>query len=156
MRNLKVEELSKEDASEIEALFKRVWTIAFEYPEKWREKRILTCQNIKKEMENGYHYFGIRMNGKFVGVYKAKVTEHGLFGEHQSVDPDYQGLGLAKAMYQHFIKYAKDHGSPRVYVNILANQGASKRIMENFGFHKKGREYEQTKGMLVQMYEKEV
>jgi hypothetical protein len=148
-----VKELSEQDAAEIEALFKKVWSSAYEYPEEWRKQRMLTKEQIIKEMQNGYHYFGIKVNGKLVGLYKALITDRGLFGEHQSVDPDYRGLGLATAMYSQFISYARKHNLKRVYVNILASQIASRKIVEKMSFSKKGKEFEQAKGMKVQTYE---
>jgi hypothetical protein len=149
-----VKELSEQDAIEIERLFKRVWSTAYEYPEEWREQRMLTKERIVKEMRNGYHYFGIKINDKLIGLYKALITDNGLFGEHQSVDPDYRGLGLATAMYRQFINHARRHGLKRVYVNILASQIASRKIVEKMGFSKKGKEFEQARGMKVQTYEK--
>ena len=153
---IEVKELSENDTPEIEALFKRVWSTAYEYPEKWRRKRILTREQISKEMKEGYCYFGIRIDNKLAGLYKALVTEEGLFGEHQTVDPDFRGLELATAMYYQFIRFAKENGCQKVYVNILANQIASRRILEKLGFHKKGQEYEQAKGMEVQMFQRDV
>jgi len=41
-----------------------------------------------------------------------------------------------------------------VYVNILANQLPTRKFVESLGFKKRGPEYEQIKGMLVQLYEK--
>ncbi len=156
MLDVKVEKLTKDDALDIENLFERVWPNAYEYPEEWRRKRTLKREQIKAEMDAGYYYFGIRLNGKLVGVYKALITELGLFGEHQSVDPDYRGRGLATAMYHQFLNFAKDCGCKSVYVNILVGQTASERIVERLGFRRKGHPYEQAKGMLVQMYELEV
>ncbi len=42
-------------------------------------------------MQKGYHYFGIRIGDKLAGLYKAIITEKGLLGEHQAVDPDFRG-----------------------------------------------------------------
>jgi len=36
-------------------------------------------EEIKKEMVSGYFFFGVRIDGKLVGVYKASITERGLF-----------------------------------------------------------------------------
>jgi len=156
IKKIEVEELSEKDAPEIEALLRKVWLTAYEYPEDWRKKRILSREQIFKEMQEGYYYFGIRMDNKLAGIYKALLTEKGLFGETQSVDPDYRGLGLATAMYRQFIKFAKENNCEKVCVNTLVNQAATTKILRKMGFHKKGREYEQAKGMKVQMYEKEV
>jgi len=155
-KKIVVKELSESDALEIEALLKKVWSTAYEYPEEWRDRRILTEEQILMEMQRGYHYFGIRIGNKLGGVYKALVTDNCLLGEHQTVDPDYRGLGLATAMYHQFVRFAKQNNCQKVYVNILANQIASRRILEKMGFRKKGREYEQAKGMAVQIYEKNV
>jgi len=153
---IEVEELSATDASEIQALLQRVWSTAYEYPKEWREKRILTKEQISKEMQEDYHYFGIRMNNKLAGFYKALITDNGLLGEHQTVDPDCRGLGLATAMYHQFIKFAKENNCKKVYVNALVNQVATIKILKKIGFRKKGQEYEQAKGMRVQMFEKDV
>jgi ribosomal protein S18 acetylase RimI-like enzyme len=151
-----VKELSKEYVPQIVALLKKVWSNAYEYPEEWRKARRLSKEQILDELRSGYHYFGVTVGNKLVGLYKAVATEDGLFGEHQSVDPDYRGLGLATAMYNQFIKSARENNFKKVYVNVLANQAASRKIVEKMGFRKKGKEYEQAKGMIVQLYEKEV
>lgn len=154
---LKVEDLTETDASEISLLFRKVWLEnAEEYPEKWRKSRALSEAQILREMRDGYRFFGIRIRRQLVGVYKALITDEGLFGEHQSVHPNCRKQGLATVMYEHFLNYAKTHNCRRVYVNILLNQTASKKIMEKMGFHEAGNPYEQSEGMLVQTYEKQV
>ncbi|MEM2917207.1 MAG: GNAT family N-acetyltransferase [Candidatus Bathyarchaeia archaeon] len=154
---VKVVELGFKDAYDIADLFEKVWLEnAQEYPVEWRKLRALSPEEIVKEMEEGYQYFGVCIDGKLVGVYKTLLTVHGLFGEHQSVHPAYRRLGLATAMYQHFIEYAKKCGCKRVFVNILANHVPSEKIVEKMKFRKRGPPYEQTRGMLVQIYEKEV
>lgn len=155
-RKIEVKELSESDAPEIEALLEKVWSTATEYPEEWRKRRILTKEQILKEMKDAYHYFGIKVSDKLAGVYKALVTKEGLFGEHQTVDPDFRGFGLATAMYRQFIGFARENNCKKAYVNILANQVASRKILENMRFRMKGREYEQAKGMTVQMYQRDV
>jgi len=151
-----VELLSSKDAAEIEALFKEVWPTAIEYPEEWRRKRTLSREEIMREMEAGYYYFGVRMDGRIVGLYKASIRGDSVLGEHQSVHPSYRGQGLAIIMYEQIINFAKEKKCKRIYVNILLNQIASRKCVETLGFHKKGHPYEQAKGMLVQMYEKEI
>ncbi|MCX8175994.1 MAG: GNAT family N-acetyltransferase [Candidatus Bathyarchaeota archaeon] len=156
MKVYKIEELTEKDAEEIEFLFKEVWPNALEYPQEWRKKRCLTKSEIIDEMRKGYHYFGVRINGKIVGLYKLSIEGDTCFGEHQTVHPSYRGTGLASSMYEHFIDYAKKNGYKKVRVNILLTNIPSVKCVEKFGFHKKGNPYEQAKGMLVQMYEKEV
>jgi len=156
MNETHVKELTKEHAPQIEVLFKKVWSTAYEYPAEWRKARILTKEQILNEMNMGYHYFGVIINDKLVGFYKAKVTDDGLFGEHQSVDPDYKGIGLATAMYHQFIKFAKENNCKKVYVNTLVNQAPSIKILKKMKFRKRGQEYEQAKSMKVQTYEKDV
>jgi GNAT superfamily N-acetyltransferase len=153
----RVEELGETDVSEISNLLREVWLDnADEYPTEWRKSRALNPRQIAEEMEEGYCFFGIRMNNRLVGVYKALITDEGLFGEHQSVHPNYRKQGIATAMYEHFINYAKMHNCRKVYVNILLNQTASRRIVENMGFYEKGEPFEQSEGMMVQTYEKQV
>ncbi len=151
----KVERLSEKDAIEVEELLKEVWFNATEYPEKWRKARAIGRNQIIIEMNTGFHYFGIRLNRKIVGFYKARITKNAYLGEHQSVHPAYRGRGLAKAMYTHFIQFAKETGHRKICVNILPNQVASMKLMEKFGF-KKVKEYEQIPGMLVNLYEKKI
>lgn len=153
---IEVELLSPEDAPEIEALFKEVWPSAVEYSEEWRKKRTLNSEEIVKEMEKMYYYFGVKAGGRMVGVYKASIRGDSVLGEHQSVHPTYRGRGLAIAMYQQLIEFARQKGCKRIRVNILLNQAASKKCVDELGFHKKGSPYEQAKGMMVQMYEKEI
>lgn len=151
----RVERLSEKDATEIENLLKEVWHNAIEYPEKWRKARAIGRNQIIDEMNAGFHYFGIKLNGKIVGFYKAHITNNAYLGEHQSVHPAYRGRGLAKAMYNHFIQFAKETGCKKIRVNILPSQIASVKLMKKFGF-KKVREYEQVPGMLVHLYEKRI
>lgn len=156
MRRYKVIELGKEDAEEIEQLFKEVWPRAYEYPEGWRRKRTMTAEQIRKEMDEGYHYFGVRIGGRLVGVYKAKITERGCFGEQQSILPEFRNRGIASAMYEQFIEFARRNKCKVNYVNILVGQKSGERLVRKFGFHKVGEPYEQYPGMLVQMWEREV
>ena len=150
-----VERLFEKDATKVEDLLKEVWSNATEYPEKWRKARAIGRSQIIIEMNTGFHYFGIRLNGKIVGFYKARITKDAYLGEHQSVHPAYRGRGLAKAMYTHFIQFAKETGYRKIRVNILPNQIASVKLMKKFGF-KKVMEYEQILGMLVHLYEKKI
>jgi len=154
MGKIRVCRLGKRDSREIQTLLKKVWPTAHEYPEEWRKKRTLNHREIEEEMDNGYQYFGIRIRGRIVGIYKASILEDGCFGEHQSIHPDYRGRGLAKLMYKQFFRFARKNNCKKVYVNILANQLMARKFVESLGFKKKGPEYEQVKGMLVQMYEK--
>lgn len=152
----KVEEFTEKDAEELSELMKKVWPKALEYPKEWRKKRTLTREQIVEEMRKGYHYFGIRLDGKIVGFYKLSIIGDECFGEHQTIHPTYRGQGLASAMYEQLLQYAKQKGCKKVFVNVLTTQTASIKCVNKFGFKKKGEPYEQAKGMLVQMYEKEV
>jgi L-amino acid N-acyltransferase YncA len=156
MSKYKVEEFTEKDAGELSELMKEVWPKALEYPEEWRKKRTLSREQVVEEMKKGYHYFGVRLDGKIVGFYKLSIVGDACFGEHQTIHPTYRGRGLASAMYEQLIQYAKQKGCKRVFVNILTSQIASIKCVNKFGFKKKGEPYEQAKGMLVQMYEKEV
>ena len=151
---IRVIEFDEEDAEEISSLFTHVWPQAEDYPEAWRKKRMYTPEQILEDMNNGYHYFGSRLQGRIVGLYKAKITDKGLFGEHQTVLPSCGDSGLASAMYIQFAEYGRAHGCKRNYCNILVGQEASERLMKKFGFRPWGDPYEQIEGMLVQMYER--
>lgn len=152
---LLVERLSENDATEVEWLLKEVWPKAWEYPKKWREERVIGNKQIVDEMKNGFYYFGIRANERIVGMYKASLNRDVVVGEHQSVHPSYRRLGLAKAMYNQFIEFAKDIGCLKVRVNILPSQTSSIRIVEKRGFSRI-RVYEQVPKMMVYLYELEI
>jgi GNAT superfamily N-acetyltransferase len=151
---IRIIEFGEEDAEEISDLFRNVWPLATEYPESWREKRMYSAEQVLEDMRNGCHYFGSRLEGRIVGLYKAKITEKGLFGEHQTVRPMCQGTGLASAMYLQFAEYGRAHGCKRNYCNILVGQKTGERLMKKFGFSPWGEPYEQMEGMLVQKYER--
>ncbi len=151
---IRIVEFGEEDAEEISALFKLVWPQMTEYPEAWRVMRSYDPQKIVEEMRAGYHYFGARLGGKIVGVYKAIITDKGLFGEHQTVAPSCRNSGLASAMYIHFAEYARAHGCVRNYCNILVGSEIGEHLMRKFGFRPWGKPYYQAEGMLVQMYER--
>ncbi len=148
--------LSKEEAKDISSLYKEVWPKAYEYPEEWREKRAMSEEEIKKEMDSGYFFFGVRINGKLVGIYKASITNRGCLGEQQAVLPGYSDQGVASAMYAQFYEFAKANKCKVNYVNILAGNEPCERAMEKFNFYKTGEPWEQSKGMLVQTYERKV
>ncbi|MHA1637152.1 MAG: GNAT family N-acetyltransferase [Candidatus Thorarchaeota archaeon] len=152
--DIRIVEFSKDDAVEISQLFKEVWPGATEYPEEWRNKRMYSPEQIIDEMQNGYHYFGGRLHGKIVGLYKAIITDKGLYGEHQTVSHLCEGTGLASAMYIQFAEYGKKHGCVRNYCNILVGSEAGEKLMKKFGFSLWNEPYEQHSGMIVQMYER--
>ena len=151
---IRIIEFGEEEAKEISQLFKEVWPTAVEYPEEWRKKRMYPPEQIIDEMRNGYHYFGGRLQGKIVGLYKATITEKGLYGEHQTVSRACWKTGLASAMYLQFAEYGRKHGCKRNYCNILVGQDAGEKLMIKFGFSPWGPPYEQYEGMMVQMYER--
>ncbi|MFW9788369.1 MAG: GNAT family N-acetyltransferase [Candidatus Thorarchaeota archaeon] len=151
---IRIVEFEEKDAMEISELFKEVWPLALEYPEHWRKKRIYTPEQVVADMRNGYHYFGSRFKGKIVGLYKAQITEKGLFGEHQTVLPECRGSGLASAMYIQFAEYGRAHGCVRNYCNILVGQEVGEKLMKKYGFRPWGEPYEQAKDMSVQLYER--
>lgn len=151
---IRIIEFTEEDAEEISELFRQVWPLALEYPETWRKKRMYTPEQIVSDMRSGYHYFGGRLQGRIVGLYKAIITEDGLFGEHQTVRPECRNTGLASAMYIQFAEYSRMNGCKRNYCNILVGQEIGERLMEKYGFRPWGEPYEQDAGMLVQRYER--
>lgn len=151
---IRIIEFSEADANEISELFRQVWPLAKEYPEHWRIKRMYTTEQIIEEMRNGYHYFGSRLQGRIVGLYKAIITDKGLYGEHQTVRPECRTTGLASAMYIQFADYGRAHGCKRNYCNILVGQEVGEKLMKKYGFRPWGEPYEQSEGMLVQMYER--
>ncbi len=151
---IRIIEFNEEDAKDISELFRQVWPLAKEYPEHWRKERMYSPEQIIEEMRNGYHYFGSRLQGQIVGLYKAKITDKGLYGEHQTVRPECRTTGLASAMYMQFAEYGRAQGCERNYCNILVGQEVGEKLMKRFGFHPWDEPYEQTEGMIVQLYER--
>lgn len=151
---IRIVEFDESDADELSGLMKRVWSSATDYPEDWRVRRMYSPEQIIEEMQAGYHYFGARLSGRIVGVYKAIITDKGLYGEHQTVDDSCRVSGLASAMYMQFAEFGIAHGCVRNYCNILVGQEAGEHLMKKFGFVPWGEPYEQTEGMMVQMYER--
>jgi ribosomal protein S18 acetylase RimI-like enzyme len=145
-------EFSKSDASEIALLLGLVWPHAVEVSPLWRKKRCLSKSQVVEEMRTGYHYFGARIDGHIVGFYKVSITPEGLLGEHQTVHPDYRHRGLVRAMYRQFIDYAKALDAPANLCNILVSEKNMCRLVESFGFQPHGEPYEQSPGMVVQLY----
>lgn len=148
--------LGKEDAKDISELYNEVWPKAYDYPVEWRNKRVMTEEAVKNSMDSGYFFFGVRIDGKLSGVYKASITEQGAFGEQQAVLPEYRDQSVASAMYEQFYEFAKANKCKTNYVNILAGNVPCERAMEKFDFFKTGEPWEQSKGMLVQTYERKV
>ena len=151
---IRIIEFGEEDAKEISELFRQAWPLAIEYPEHWRKKRMYTHAQIVEDMGSGYHYFGSRLQGQIVGLYKAIITEKGLYGEHQTVRPECRTSGLASAMYLQFAEYGRAHGCKRNYCNILVGNEVGVKLMKRFGFRPWGDSYDQSEGMMVQMYER--
>ena len=151
---IRIIEFGEEDAKEISELFRQVWPLATEYPEHWRKKRMYSSKQIIEDMRAGYHYFGSRLQGRIVGLYKAKITEKGLFGEHQTVRPECRTSGLASAMYLQFAEYGIEHECQRNYCNILEGQKVGELLMKKFGFVPLDKPFEQADGMMVQMFER--
>jgi GNAT superfamily N-acetyltransferase len=155
-RKYRVVQLSKADAKNISALYKAVWLNAYDYPKEWREKRAISEDEVKREMNSGYFFFGVYAKGELVGVYKASITERGCYGEQQAVLLEYQNQGVAYAMYEQFLELAKANKCAVNYVNILVGNEPCERAMKRYNFYKTGEPWEQCKGMLVQTYERKV
>ncbi len=155
-RKRRVVQLSKDAAKEISALYKAVWLKACDYPKEWREKRAMIAEEIRKEMDSGYFFFGVHVKDELVGVYKATLTKRGCYGEQQAVLLKYQNQGVAYAMYEQFLEFAKANKCKVNYVNILVGNEPCERAMKRYNFYKTGEPWEQSMGMLVQTYERKV
>jgi hypothetical protein len=150
--DLHVEELTEDDAKEISELLALVWPQAKHIPLAWRQKRVLTPNQIINEMHQEFRYFGARINNCIAGFYKTILTPEGLLGEHQTVHPNYRHRGLVRAMYRQFINYAEQIGAPANLCNIIIEHETMRSLVEGFGFSPHGSSYEQAPGMLVQLY----
>jgi RimJ/RimL family protein N-acetyltransferase len=155
-RKYRVIQLSKEAATDISALYKAVWLKAYDYPKEWRDNRAMSAEEIRKEMDSGYVFFGVYVKDELVGVYKATLTGRGCYGEQQAVLIEYQNQGVAYAMYEQFLEFAKANKCKTNYVNILVGNEPCERAMKRYNFYKTGEPWEQSRGMLVQTYERKV
>ncbi len=149
-------EFDESDCGEISNLFAAVWPTAVEYPEYWRRRRMLASEQVAEEMRQGYRFFGARDEGRIVGVYKARIIGDDCFGEHQTILKSHRRSGLGSLMYDQFKALARKEGCRINSVNALLGQEATLRMIEKHGFQKEGDPFEQSPGMLVQRFEREV
>ncbi len=154
--DIHIEELTEKDAQEISKLLALVWPQADHIPRAWRQKRVLTPDQVISEMKKGFHYFGARFDNHLAGFYKTLLTPEGLLGEHQTVHPDYRHRGLVRAMYRQFVRYAEQIGASANLCNILVEHETMRTLVESFGFNPHGNPYEQAPGMLVQLYKRPI
>ncbi|MFQ6126746.1 MAG: GNAT family N-acetyltransferase [Candidatus Heimdallarchaeota archaeon] len=151
MPTLSVEEFTLEDAPAIAQLLQRVWSSVTEYPPTWRERRMLSAEEIHQEMQEGdFRYFGIRTEGHIVGVYKLSIGKE-ILGEHQAVDPAYRRKGLARLMYEQFLELGRQLGKPNC-INLLVTNKKMIAFVTRLGFRPSGDPYEQDPGMFVQKF----
>lgn len=149
-------EFGESDSEELSRLFETVWPTATEYPEQWRKKRMLTSGQIVEEMRQGFRFFGARDKGRIIGVYKAIIKGDDCFGEHQTIPHSHRGSGIGPLMYDQFKDLAAEEECRINSVNALIEQEPTLRMIEKHGFHKVGDPFEQSQGMLVQRFEREV
>jgi GNAT superfamily N-acetyltransferase len=149
-------EFGESDSEELSRLFEVVWPTATEYPEHWRKKRMLTSGQIVEEMKQGFRFFGVREEGRIVGVYKAIIKGGDCFGEQQTIPHSHRGSGIGSLMYDQFKDLAAEEGCRINSVNALIGQESTLRMIEKHGFHRVGDPFEQSPGMLVQRFEREV
>ncbi len=152
--DIQIIEFTETDANELAELMALVWTEATHIPLEWRQRRILTPEQIVTEMKEGYQYFGTRLEGLIAGFYKTFPKPEGLYGEHQTVHPHYRQRGLVRAMYRQFIALAHKLEVPSNLCNILYNHETMRQLVESFGFQPEGEPYEQAHGMRVQLYKR--
>ena len=115
-----------------------------------------SSEEIIDEMRRGYRFFGGRDEGRIIGVYKALIIEGDCFGEHQTILLSHRGTGIGSMMYDQFKDLAKREGCRINSVNALLGQEATLRMIEKHGFHEAGEPFEQSPGMLVQRFERNV
>ena len=145
-----VELLSLEDASAISILFQRVWPYLTEFPLAWRKQRAQTAEEIRQEMQEGLFYYGIRVSGQIIGVYKLTIGTE-ILGEQQVVDPNYRRNGFARLMYNQFLQLGRQLKKPNC-INLLISNNTMIDFVTQLGFLPIGAPYEQHPGMLVQKY----
>ncbi|MCK4445355.1 MAG: GNAT family N-acetyltransferase [Thermoplasmata archaeon] len=149
-------EFDESYSEELSYLFETVWPTATDYPEHWRKKRMLTSEQVAEEMGQGVRFFGARDEGRIMGVYKARILKDDCFGEHQTILESHRGSGLGSLMYDQFKDLARREGCRINSVNALVGQDPTVKMIEKHGFHKVGEPFEQSRGMLVQRFEREV
>ena len=91
-----------------------------------------------------------------MGVYKARILGDDCFGEHQTILSLHRGSGLGSLMYDQFKDLAREEGCRSNSVNALVGQEATLKMIEKHGLHVVGDPFEQSPGMLVQRFEREV
>lgn len=93
--------------------------------------------SVEKLLREGVAFFLIRVNGDAVGCGGVQLFGRD-YGEikRMYVRPEYQGIGLARAMLDHLAAHAKSHGVDLLRLETGIHQDAAIALYTKCGFQK--------------------
>lgn len=135
---LAVDRLTHQDIPEICALYKRVWeTFQPALPAVMVKAWAPTPLEFTSWME-GVTYFAARRDGKMVGAIGCRLSDGSCRLLHLAVDPEHRRQGVATALSQAAIEWARHANARSVWVDALAKFTGASEVLKHLGFTEAG------------------
>jgi GNAT superfamily N-acetyltransferase len=129
-----VERLTHLDVNDICALYKRVWDgfkgdLAIELVKEWQPSPL----EFTSWME-GVTYFAARRDGKMIGAIGCEIADGSCRLVHMAVDGDARRQGVATALTNAAVEWARHNNSRSVWADALSRFTAAASVFKGLGF----------------------
>ena len=136
---LVVERITHQDVPAVCALYKKVWEsdstgLPTQLVKSWQP----TPLEFTSWME-GVTYFAGRRDGRLIGAVGCELREGSCRLVRLAVDPEVRRQGVASALLEAAVDWAKRSNAPEVWVDALARFAAAASLFRHLGFAECGR-----------------
>lgn len=149
-----VEQAAYQDIPAICTLYKRVWELA---PPGVPNELVKSWQPTPLEFTSwmgGVTYFAARKDGRLVGVVGCELHHRTCRMVHLAVDPDTRRQGVATALVNAVVEWAKKEGVTSIWVDSLHGFAPATALFEHLGFARAGVLHQHEWGEDVNLFER--
>lgn len=86
-----------------------------------------------------YHNVKMLLEGKVIGFYMTELVVDEMTLHNICIDPAYQGRGLGKQLFMHFLQTAEAKGAAQLWLEVRPSNTAAVQLYLTNGFHEAGR-----------------
>jgi len=149
----RIERARGSDAVEIVSLYRRVWNdYRGRFPDELVKARQPTAEHMKEWMRHDT-YFVAREGSRIIGVMGCSLKHGTCLLMHMVVDKKHRRRGIGSALTERAIKYARENGAVKVWLDTAPRLKEAISLYEKFGFVKCGHLRKHYWGEDIYLYE---
>ncbi len=136
---LKIEKISKKDISLLCEKANEVWrehyaNLLSETQIDYMLAKFQNPQSVEKQMQEGYEYYFLRVDGEVGGYIGIKNYSDYLYLSKFYILKDYRSKGYGRKAFSFLINLAQKAGLKRIQLNVNKDNESSIKVYEKLGF----------------------